>query len=91
VVILNVDVYYVYRLVELAAPVKQIWSAMLEVTPQVKGFTLTIANSIVTSFLASDDDISNLLALLPSFRRQLDLPIPIEHLEQATGRVSKTQ
>lgn len=56
-----------------------------------RGFTLTVANGIVTSFLTSNDDISNLFALLPSFRCQLDLPIPIEHLQQATGRVSKTQ
>ena len=67
-VILNVDVYDVYRLVELAAAVKQIWEAMLEVIFQIKDSTLTIANSIVATFLTSDNDISNLLALLPSFR-----------------------
>jgi len=67
VVILDVDIYYVYRSVELAAAVEQIWSAMLEVTSQVKDFALTIANSIVTSFLTSDNDIRDLLTILPSF------------------------
>ena len=47
----------------------------------------TVANGIVTPLLTSDNDVGNLFTLLPSFRRKFDLPIPIKHLQQATGRV----
>ena len=81
VVILNVDVYDMHRSIELAAAVEQIWSVGLRASSQVKGFALTIANSIITSLLTSDDDIGDLFTLLPSFRCQFHFPIPIEHLQ----------
>jgi len=83
VVILDIDVYDMYRFIELAAAVEQIWSVGLGVTSYIssQGFhTLTIADGIITSLLTSDNDISDLLTLLPSFRCQFDLPIPIKHL-----------
>jgi hypothetical protein len=89
VVILDVDINDVHRSVELAAAIKQVLLAWLEFTSRVKDLPLTIANSIVTSLLTSDNDISDLLTLLPSFRCQFNLPVPIKHLQQATGRVSK--
>ena len=49
---------------------------------------LTIANSIVTSFFASDDHIGDAHRLLPTLGSILDPPIPIEHVEDPVGGVS---
>ena len=46
----------------------------------MKGLVLTVANSVITAFLTGDNDIRDLLTLLPSFGREFDLPVPIEHL-----------
>lgn len=80
-VILDVDIYDMHRFIELPAAIKQIWSVGLEVTSQVKGSALTIADGIIAPLLTGDNDVSDLLALLPSFRCQFDLPIPIKHLQ----------
>lgn len=88
-VVLDVDVYDMHRFIELAAAVKQIWLFGLEVGSKETGVALTITNSIVTPLLTSDNDVGNLFTFLPPFRCQFDLPVPVKHLQQTTGRVSK--
>lgn len=89
VVILDVDVDYMHRSIELAAAIEQVLSVRLGLISRAEGSTLTIANSIITPLLTSNNDISDLLALLPSFRCKFDLPIAVEHLQQTASRVSK--
>jgi hypothetical protein len=49
---------------------------------------LTITNSIKTSLLTSDDNVSNHLAVLPTLWRQLDSSVAIQHLQESVRIVS---
>ena len=88
-IVLDVNVNDVHRPIELAAAIEQILSGWLASPSRVKGLVLTVANSIITPLLAGDNNIRDLLTLLPSFGCQFNIPVPIEHLQQTAGRVSK--
>ena len=51
---------------------------------------LTVANSIVTSFFASDDDVRLTHRLLPTLRSILDPPIPIEHVQDPIRSIPRS-
>jgi hypothetical protein len=49
---------------------------------------LTVADSIKTSFLTSDDNVSDHLAVLPTLWRQFDSSVAIQHLQESVRVVS---
>lgn len=51
----------------------------------------TVANSVVTSLLTSNNNIGDLLTFLPPFGRQFDLPVPVKHLKQTASGVPTTE